>query len=172
MKRIFNHRPRTRKQQLKGCFPDSWSLAPGTCFIEVNKEEIRKTYPAYYHEQARYFKAKKKGQTLCFYGIIHRTKVSCEAFLMMGTFQGRVLSKGFFLALFHHLFSLGYREIWTWTKWDRLIRLLARFEKLGIQEAECPPWDIEAKVAPLPRVGSLSQVDRCQTKTWFIKRID
>jgi hypothetical protein len=140
-------------------------------FIEVNKDEIRKIYPSYFHEQARYFKVMRNGQALCFYGIIDQTDDqarldACEAFLMMGTFQGRVLSKGFFLSLFRHLFSLGYKEIWTWTKWDRLINLLARFEKLGIQQAEYPPWDTEAKIGPLPNVGPR------QAKTWFIKRID
>jgi hypothetical protein len=140
-------------------------------FVEINKEEIRKTYPASFHEKARYFKAMRNGQALCFYGIIDQTDDqarldACEAFLMMGTFQGRVLSKGFFLSLFRHLFFLGYREIWTWTKWDRLIKLFARFEKLGIEQAECPPWDTGSKAA------SLANVDPRQTKTWFIKRID
>jgi hypothetical protein len=67
---------------------------------------------------------------------------------------------------------LGYREIWTWTKWDRLIKLFARFEKLGIEKTECPPWDKEARVAPLPSIGPFSKVGPHQTKTWFIKRID
>jgi hypothetical protein len=150
-------------------------------FVEINKEEIRKTYPASFHEKARYFKAMRNGQALCFYGIIdqtddqtclnHESLDACEAFLLMGTFQGRVLSKGFFLSLFHHLFSLGYRQVWTWTKWERLIKLLTRFEKLGIEQAQCPPWDTEP-VAPLPTVGLLPKVGPHHTKTWFIKRID
>jgi hypothetical protein len=149
---------------------------PTIGFVETNKEEIKEIYPSSFHEKARYFKATRNGKTLCFYGIINRTDDqarlnqagldTCEAFLMMGTFQGRVLSKGFFFSLFNHLFSLGYREIWTWTKWDRLIKLLARFEKLGIEQAQCPTWDKG------PTVGSLSKVDLRQTKTWFIKRID
>jgi hypothetical protein len=128
-------------------------------FIEVGKSEIREAYPSYFHEQARYFKAMKDGNPLCFYGVISRTFGVGEAFLMMKTFNGvegrppKVLSKGFFVALFAHADSLRYKELYTWTKWDRLIKLFARFEKLGITKTDPPFWD-EASL-----------------KTWFMKRV-
>ena len=123
-------------------------------FEEVGMSGIMNSYPSYVHEQARYFKAIRNGKTLCFYGIIAHTDEVCEAFLMMKTFNGRVLSKGFFVCLFAHAFSLGYREVWTWTKWDRLIKLFTRFERFGIKKTGSPPWD-----------------NNSPTKTWFLKKV-
>jgi hypothetical protein len=122
-------------------------------FVAVSALQIREHYPSYSHEKGRYFKAIKDGKTLCLYGIISRNETTGEAFLMMQTFQGKVLSKEFFMALFDHAFSLGYKEVWTWTKWDRLIKLFARFEGLGITKTDSPFWD------------------ETPFKTWFIKRI-
>ena len=128
-------------------------------FVEVSPHEIIKSYPSYFHEKARYFKAIKvdgrlpDDKPLCFYGIISRTEHAGEAFLMMKTFNGKVLSKGFFVSLFHHVFSLGYKEIYTWTKWNRLIELFRRFKRFGIEETGCPPWDKDA------------------SKTWFIRKV-
>jgi hypothetical protein len=132
------------------------------CFVEVSPIYVREAWSSYFHEQARYFRIMKDGKPLCFYGIITRDPVEgrslgkgClpgEAFLMMRTFNGKVLGKGFFISLFAHAFSLGYTELHTWTKWDRLIKLFGRFKKFGIEKTGCPPWDMDS------------------TKTWFIKR--
>jgi len=122
-------------------------------FVEVGALQIREHYPSYFHEKARYFKAIKNGKTLCLYGIISWSETTGEAFLMMRTFKGKVLSKEFFMALFAHAFSLGYKEVWTWTRWDRLIKLFARFGVLGITKTDSPFWD----ETPL--------------KTWFVKKI-
>jgi len=130
-------------------------------FVEVSAFEIRKNHPSYFHEQTRYFKAVKDGKALYLYGVISRTEQAGEAFLMMKTFNGKVLSKGFFVALFAHVFSLGYREVWTWTKWDRLIKLFARFERFGIKKTGSPPWDNNSPT-------KTSKVD----PLWFIKKIE
>ena len=127
-------------------------------FIDMNPDDIRENYPDSFHEQARYFKVLKNGNPLCCYGIISHPDQLGEAFLIMKTFQGKVLSKGFFLSLFEHAFSLGYREVYTWTSWDRLIRLFRHFEKLGIEPTGCPPWD----------TGSIATLT---LKTWFMKKI-
>jgi len=127
------------------------------CFAEVSPVYVREAWPSYFHERARYFRIMKGGKPLCFYGVITRASDVGEAFLMIKTFQGKVLSKEFFMALFAHAGSLGYKELWTWTKWDRLINLFRRFRRLGIEEAGCPPWDkgvrktwfVMTKVVPL-----------------------
>jgi hypothetical protein len=130
-------------------------------FVEVGALQIREHYPSYFHEKACYFKAMKDGKTLCLYGIISRSETTGEAFLMMKTFNGiegrppKVLSKGFFVSLFAHVFSLGYKEIYTWTKWERLKKLFCHFKRFGIETTSCPPWG----------------KDSDPTKTWFIKRI-
>jgi hypothetical protein len=133
-----------------------------TRFVEIGKSEIKRHYPCYFHDQACYFKAEKNSKTLGCYGIISRTNGqnqpnAGEAFLMMKTLNSEVLSKGFFISLFIHMFSLGYSELWTWTKGDRLARLLGRFKDFGIERARCPPWDDEAKIDP--------------AKKWFVKTI-
>ena len=122
-------------------------------FEEVDQSVIVNHYPSYVHGKARYFKIIKNNKTLCFYGVIAHTQETGEAFLMMKTFNGKVLSKGFFEALFAHADSLGNKELRTWTKWDRLIKLFAHFEGLGITKTDSPFWDED----PL--------------KTWFIKRV-
>jgi len=128
-------------------------------FTEIDAHRIREAWPSYFHERARYFQIVKDGKVLCGYGIITRASDVGEAFLMMKSFQGKVLSKGFFMALFAHAGSLGYGELWTWTKWDRLIKLFRHFKtegrlpKFGIEKTGCPPWDNNP------------------TKTWFIKRV-
>ena len=135
-------------------------------FIEVSPHEIIKNHPGYFHGQARYFKAMKDGKALCLYGVISRTEQTGEAFLMMKTFQGKVFTKGFFIALFAHVFSLGYKEVWTWTTWDRLIKLLGHFKKFGIEKTACPSWENEPRLAPAE-----AGVDPHSTKTWFLKRV-
>ena len=122
-------------------------------FEEIDQSIIVNTYPSYAHHKARYFKITKDNKILCFYGIIAHTDEIGEAFLMMKTCHGKVLTKEFFVGLFHHAFSLGYKEIYTWTKWHKLIRLFERFRKFGIIQTECPPWDAD------------------ETKVWFLKRI-
>ena len=144
-------------------------------FEEIGKAEVSKNYPAYFHEDARYFKVINNHKTLCLYGVISRTGKTGEAFLMLQSFQGKVLSRDFFIALFNHTFSLGYKEIYTWTKWDRLIKLFGHFKKFGIEETNCPPWgkpskvDSLSKVAPLSKAAPQAKVNPDQT--WFIKRM-
>ena len=111
-------------------------------FEEVDQSVIVNHYPSYVHGKARYFKIIKNNKTLCFYGVIAHTQETGEAFLMMKTFNGvegrppKVLSKGFFVALFAHAFSLGYKELWMWTKWDRLIKLVVHFAAVGRKRTE------------------------------------
>ena len=122
-------------------------------FEEVDLSEIVNRYPSYAHDKARYFKITKDNKILCFYGIIVHADEIGEAFLMMKTFQGKVLTKEFFVGLFRHAFSLGYKEIYTWTKWHKLIRLFDRFRKFGIAQTDCPTWDLDNR------------------QVWFLKRI-
>ena len=122
-------------------------------FEEVDQSVIVNHYPSYVHGKARYFKIVKNNKTLCFYGVIAHTQETGEAFLMMETFNGKVLSKDFFVSLFAHAFSLGYKELHTWTKWDRLIKLFRRFEGLGITKTDSPFWDEDS------------------LKIWFMKRV-
>jgi len=134
-------------------------------FEEVDQSVIVNHYPSYVHGKARYFKIIKNNRTLCFYGVIAHTQETGEgrppgeAFLMMKTFQGKVLSREFFEALFAHADSLGYKEIWTWTKWEKLAKLFRHFKRFGIETTGCPPWDNKSKLDPR------------QTKTWFIKKV-
>lgn len=122
-------------------------------FQEIDKSEIKDKYPTYFHEKARYFNITKNNNNIGYYGIISYSNKVCEAFLMFKSFKGKVLSKGFFVSLFSHLFSLGYKEIYTWTKWDKLIRLFDHFSQFGICKTGCPEWDKDP------------------TKTWYIRKI-
>jgi len=122
-------------------------------FKEIESSEIKKSYASYFHEKARYFAINKRNDFLCYYGIIDITDEIGEAFLMFKSFNSKVLSKEFFLSLFDHLTKLGYKEIYTWTKWDKLIKLFSHFNRFGIEKVNYPEWDKDP------------------SKTWFLKRI-
>ena len=134
-------------------------------YLETHPLEIREKYRHYYHEKARYFRIARNAIPVGYYGIIPYDDKTCEAFLMFKSFQGKVLSRDFFIALFNHSFSLGYKEIYTWTKWDRLIKLFGHFKKFGIEPTNCPPWDKDW-LDPTKAGG-----DPCETKTWFVRRM-
>jgi hypothetical protein len=121
-------------------------------FHEINSTEIKDKYPTYFHKKARYFNIAKNNNNIGYYGVISYDYEVCEAFLMFKSFKGKVLSKEFFLSLFEHLYSLGYREVLTWTKWDKLIKLFSHFTKFGIYKTRCPAWDNDP------------------SKTWYIMR--
>ena len=125
-------------------------------FEEVSPEGIRESRPSSYHPKARYFRAVRDGKPLCVYGVIGRTETAGEAFLILDTLRGRVFGKGLLTALVAHGGSLGYGEVWTWTEWDRLIKVLGRFRSLGVERATAPPpWE----------------ASRIPPKPWFVKRL-
>jgi len=70
----------------------------------------------------------------------------------MKSFSRKVLTKEFFINLFSHAFSLGFKELYTWTRWDRLIKLFEHFTGYGIEKTSPPVWDNDL------------------TKCWYIKR--
>lgn len=122
-------------------------------FEEIDRHIIQKKYPNHFHEKARYFQAVKDKRNLCIYGLISYNENIGEAFLIMNSFVGKVFSKDYFISLFNHSFGLDFKEIYTWTKWAKLIRTFEHFKSFGIEKTTCPPWDND------------------ETKTWFMKRI-
>ena len=122
-------------------------------FLEFDKQKIKELYSSYFHEDATYYQAFRNESPICLYGIIDRHDGKGEAFLMLKSFSGKVFTKEFFSELFNHTFSLGFKELYTWTKWDRLISVFEHFIKCGIEKTSPPPWDND------------------ETKCWFIKRI-
>lgn len=122
-------------------------------FSKIDKQEIKEKYIQYFHEDAVYFQANKNDIPLCIYGVIDRHHGKGEAFLMLKSFYKKVLTKEFFYELFKHAFSLGFKELYTWTQWDRLIKLFDHFGAYGIEKTSPPVWDKDV------------------TKCWFIKRI-
>ncbi len=122
-------------------------------FKEIDKLEIYSSHNNHYDDNARYFKINKDGNPLCIYGVLTRENNIGEAFWILNSFNDRVLSKNFFNNLFKHCFSLGYKEIYTWTRCERLKSVFGHFKKFGIEEIEFPAWDSD------------------ETKTWFMKRL-
>lgn len=122
-------------------------------FEEINKSEIYNKHNHCFHEDATYFNIMKGDQLLCIYGIIPHTDDMAEAFWITESFHNKVFCKRFFHSLFNHLFSLGYKEIYTWTRCKKLIEVFGHFRNMGIQKSDCPKWDND------------------ETKVWFMKRI-
>lgn len=122
-------------------------------FQEIEKMEIYTLHNNHYHEDARYFNVLKTNKFLCIYGLVSRTEEVCEAFWILDSFSKKTLSKTFFHYLFNHLFSLGFKEFYTWTRCNKLINIFGHFSNFGIEEVHAPMWD------------------RDETKTWFMKRI-
>jgi hypothetical protein len=124
-------------------------------FKETSPYFINEYYKKYFHPNARYFEVVKNNKIICYCGTIEVTKDICEGFWMMSTFDGKVLTKEFFEQLFKHLFSLGYKETYTWisNKHTKLIRVFETFKKFGIEKSDCPYWDDD------------------KTKAWFVRRI-
>ncbi len=122
-------------------------------FQEIDKSEIYSSHNNHYDDNARYFKINKDNEPLCIYGVLTRDNNIGEAFWILDSFNDRVLSKKFFSHLFKHCFSLGYKEMYTWTRCERLKSVFSHFEKFGIEKIEFPSWDSD------------------ETKTWFMKRL-
>lgn len=122
-------------------------------FEAMDKSEIYSSHNAHYDDNARYFKVFKDNQPLCIYGVLSRDGNVGEAFWILDSFEDNVLSKKFFNHLFKHCFSLGYKELYTWTRCERLRSVFRRFEKFGIEQIDFPSWDHD------------------ESKTWFMKRL-
>lgn len=122
-------------------------------FEPMDRSEIYSSHNNHYDDNARYFKIFKDGQLLCIYGVLSRDENIGEAFWILDSFEGNVLSKKFFNYLFKHCFSLGYKQMYTWTRCDRLRSVFKRFEKFGIKKIDYPTWDND------------------ESKTWFMKRL-
>jgi hypothetical protein len=122
-------------------------------FKEMDKFEIYSSHNNHYDENAKYFKILKGTQPLCIYGILKRNDGIGEAFWILDSFEKDVLSKKFFNDLFKHCFSLGYKEMYTWTRCGKLENVFGHFKKLGIEKIDYPTWDKD------------------ETKTWFMKRL-
>lgn len=122
-------------------------------FTEISKEEIYNTHNEYYHDNARYFKISKPNKPLCIYGIVEHSKDIVEAFWVHTSFSRDVVSKTFFNKLFSHVFSLGFKVVFTWSRCPKLINIFGKYADFGIVKVPCPAWDKD------------------ETKTWFMKRI-
>ena len=122
-------------------------------FEEIDKSEIYTTHNNHYRDDARYFRISKPNKILCIYGVLSHGDGIAEAFWILDSFNDNVLSKKFFTSLFNHLFSLGFKEIYTWTRCAKLTNVFRHFNNFGIDEITFPTWDND------------------ETKTWFIKRI-
>jgi len=122
-------------------------------FAEVPKAQIYTTHNSHYHDDARYFKINRSNKPLCIYGVISHGEGAAEAFWVLDSFNKNVLSQTFFEKLFTHLFSLGFKEIYTWTRCKKLINIFGHYKNFGIEKIDFPTWDKD------------------ETKTWFMKRI-
>lgn len=122
-------------------------------FKEISKDEIYNTNNDYYCDTARYFQITKPNKPLCIYGIIEHSQEIVEAFWVHNSFSRDVVSKTFFERLFSHVFSLGYKVVFTWSRCPKLINIFQKYNDFGIENIPCPSWDND------------------QTKTWFMKRI-
>jgi hypothetical protein len=121
-------------------------------FEEVNPQEIKESYPKYFHENARYFQVMKNDDFLCYYGIINYEDQKCETFWILSSFNGHVITRGMILSLMNHILSLGFKEIYTWSAWERVIRIFDRLKKFKIEKTGAPFWDKDP------------------SKTWFVRR--
>jgi hypothetical protein len=122
-------------------------------FTEIPKSEIYTTYNTHYRDDARYFQIYKENKPLCIYGVLSRGEGVGEAFWVLNSFNKNVLTKKFFENLFNHLFSLDFKEIYTWTRCKKLTNVFCHYNKFGIEKIDFPYWDKD------------------ETKTWFLKRI-
>lgn len=122
-------------------------------FTEIPSEQIYTTHNEHYFDQARYFQICDGDKSLCIYGVVAHSKITGEAFWVLDSFNKDVLSKKFFKDLFEHLFSLGFKVIYTWTRCKKLTNVFSHYKNLGIEKIGTPSWDND------------------ESKTWFMKRI-
>lgn len=126
-----------------------------TQFKAIDPQEIKEGFPKLYREDTQYYSILKNGETSGIYGIIDRGNSIAETF--MTVFEGYkylVINKNSLFYMMSQPFSLGFKDIWTWTRWQSWIKLLQRFENEGVNPQLMPPsWDDDF------------------TKIWFRKRI-
>jgi hypothetical protein len=122
-------------------------------FKEIDKSEIYTNHNNCYHDDADYYEIIKNDKPLCIYGVISRSDNIGEAFWIMDSFNDKVFCKNFFYSLFKHASSLKYKEIYTWTRCNRLINIFGKFNTFGIEKVASPKWDND------------------QTKTWFMRSL-
>lgn len=122
-------------------------------FEKIDKSIIYEIHNHCFFEEATYYNIIKGDQVLCIYGLFPRSSDISELFWITESFHDKVFSKTFFMSLIKHSFSLGYKEIYTWTRCEKLMMVLNHFNKLGIEKTSSPSWDSD------------------ETKVWFRKAI-
>ncbi len=122
-------------------------------FAEIAKSEIYTRHNNHYHDEARYFEIHDADKPLCIYGVISHGEGIAEAFWILDSFNENVLNKRFFKELFGHLFSMDFKEIYTWTRCKKIINVFNHYKNIGIEEIDFPKWDNDV------------------SKTWFRKRV-
>lgn len=122
-------------------------------FKAIDPQEIKERFSDYFWEKTTYFLIQSDGEEAALYGIIHRGNKTGDAFLtVFERHRYKLLNKKTLNDLFNHPFSLGFTEVWTWTRLQSWIKLLKRIE--GVEFRLIPPsWDNDF------------------TKIWFRKRI-
>lgn len=112
-------------------------------FKAIDPQEIKERFPKFYREDAQYSSILKNGTNAGIYGIIDRGHSIAETF--MTVFEGyryKIIHKTSIDFMMNHPFSLGFHEVWTWTRWQSWIKLLKRFEFQGVECQLMPPsWD-------------------------------
>lgn len=123
-------------------------------FKEIKSQEIKDGFPKLYREDTRYYSILKGGEKAGIYGIIDRENSISETF--MTVFEGykyKVINRDTIFYMMNQPFFLGFKNVWTWTRWQSWIKLLRKFENEGVELQLLPPsWDDDF------------------TKIWFRKR--
>jgi hypothetical protein len=112
-------------------------------FKAIDLQEIKEDFPHLFRTDTRYFFIMKDAEKAGIYGIIDRGYSRAET--LMTVFEGyryKIINKATIDFMMNHPFSLGFHEVWTWTRLQSWIKLLKRFESCGVEPQLLPPsWD-------------------------------
>jgi len=103
-------------------------------FDEIDKKEIQRCFPEFYHERGRFFEIIHKEQPIGFLAIGTIDKDRCVLGLFIFREYRNGLTKGIVLSLLTFPKALGFQRCFITTSKRRIIKVLGMMKKYGVKD--------------------------------------
>ncbi len=103
-----------------------------TSFTEIDGQEVKDSFPEFYHEAGRFFEIIHKEQPIGFVGVRPLSDKGCEIEVFIFSHYRNALTKGIVLGTLDFPKSLGFQRCWITTARKTLVKLFNSMKKYSI----------------------------------------
>ena len=103
-------------------------------FDEIDKKEIQRCFPEFYHERGRFFEIIHKEQPIGFVAIGRINRENCVLGLFIFREYRNGLTKGIVLSLLNFPKELGFQRCFITTSKRRIIKVLGMMKKYAVKD--------------------------------------